>query len=233
MADGAYMMTWDKTTSSWIKVVANNNGELVISNTGTFTVQVDGSALTSLQLLDDSIIADDAVFSVGSTKVNMAGGYAVGHGSNPDAADAGDAGAMLMNRHRIPFIIGGHPNIQSAEYYTTGAQTDDNILPAISTGTKYVITSITVAASAANTVNTSVRIGFGTSTIPTQGTSGADAVTKVILSHPNIPAGSGIVKGNGSGIVGIGGDGEELRITCSAPTTGSLIVQVDYYTIES
>jgi hypothetical protein len=159
MADGAYIMAWDSSTSSWVKVNCTNIGSL-------------------------------------ST-------------------------------------IGGHPNTISAEYYTTGAQTDDNILPLISSGTKYVITSITVTASAANTVNTSVRIGFGTSTIPTQGTSGADAVNKVILSHPNIPAGSGIVKGNGSGIVGIGGDGEELRITCSAPTTGSLIVQVDYYTIAS
>jgi hypothetical protein len=68
MADGAYMMTWDKTTSSWIKVVANNNGELVISNTGTFTVQVDGSALTSLVLdllkliwLEDMQLAMDQI----------------------------------------------------------------------------------------------------------------------------------------------------------------------------
>ncbi len=48
-----------------------------------------------------------------------------------------------------------------------------------------------------------------------------------------VRGGGGRVGGGGGGIVGIGGDGEELRITCSAPTTGSLIVQVDYYTISS
>ena len=74
-----------------------------VTNAGTFAVQVDGAALTALQLLDDTIIADDAAFTIGTTKVNMAGGYAVAHGANPDAADAGDAGAILMNRHRIPF----------------------------------------------------------------------------------------------------------------------------------
>jgi hypothetical protein len=165
--------------------------------------------------------------------VSVTANKTISHGTNPTATAAGEISPLYSNRHGIPITIGGHPNLQSAEYYTTGAQTNDNILPLISPGTKYIITSITVAASAANTVNTSVRIGFGSGGVPTQGTSGADAVTKVVLSHPNIPAGSGIVKGNGSGIVGIGGDGEELYITCSVPTTGSLIVQVDYYTIES
>lgn len=139
-----------------------------------------------------------------------------------------------MNRHRIPFMLGGHPNLQSAEYITTAAQTSggDNVLPLISAGTRYVITGVTVTASAANTVNTSVRLGFGTTGAPTQGASGADAITKVILSHPGIAPGSGIVKGHAGGIVGVGGDGEELYIVCSVPTGGSLVVQVDYYTIE-
>lgn len=160
-------------------------------------------------------------------------GYeAIAHGTNPTAVAAADRTKGYANRAGIPFIIGGHPNIQSAEYFTSGAITDDNILPAISAGTKYVITSITVTCSSANATTPSVRIGFGATTLTAQGATNADAVTKIILSHPGIPAGSGIVKGNGAGIVGIGGDGEELRITCTTPTT-SLIVQVDYFTIES
>jgi hypothetical protein len=204
-----------------------------VTNAGTFAVQVDGTALTALQLLDDTIIADDAAFTIGTTKVNMAGGYAVAHGANPDAADAGDAGAILMNRHRIPFTMGGHPNTVSAEYYSTGNITDDNILPAISAGTKYVITSITVSASAANTTNATVRIGFGATTVPAQGATNADAVAKVVMSLPGIPAGGGAVKGNGGGIVGVGGDGEELRVTITNMATGALTIVVDYYTIES
>lgn len=286
--------------------IQDGGNSITVDNGGTFVVQENGAALTSLQLIDDTVYTDNAGFTDNSSKilgvgyvfdetagtaltendiaaaridskraiVNVLedgttrglrqgvvdetgtnavdaaavgggtphdsvdsgnpikiGGKAVAHGSNPSAVAAGDRSNAYTNVHGIPFAIGGHPNIQSAEYYTTAAQTDDNILPAISTGTIYVITCITVTASAANTVNTSVRIGFGTANVPTQGSSGADGVAKMILSHPGIAPGSGIVKGTGSGIVGIGGDGEELRITNSAPTTGSLIVQVDYFTI--
>lgn len=175
-------------------------------------------------------VAHDAVDADGPIKI---GHKAIDHGTNPTAVAAADRTNWFSNRAGIPFVIGGHPNIVSYEYLTTGAITDDNIMPAIAGGLKYVITSITVIASAANTVNPAVRIGFGTSTLTAQGATNADAVTKIILSHPGIPPGSGVMKGDGGGIVGIGGDGEELRITCGAPTSGSLIVQVDAYTIES
>ena len=195
-------------------------------------VTVTGDALTALQLIDDPVFADDAAFTVGTSKVSMAGVLAVAHGTNPDVADALDAGARIANRHRIPFTLGGHPNLQSSEYFTSGAATDDNILPAISAGTIYVITGITVTCSAANATSPSVRIGFGATTVPAQGATNADAVAKVVLSHPGIAPGSGIVKGHNGGIVGIGGDGEELRITCTTPTT-SMIIQVDWFSISS
>ncbi len=171
--------------------------------------------------------AHDAVDSGNPVKM---GAKVVAHGSNPTAIAAGDRTNLYANAAGIPFSIGGHPNIVSAEYFSSGAITDDNILPAISTGTIYIITSITVTCSAANATSPAVRIGFGTASVPAQGSTNADAVSKVILSHPGIPAGGGVQKGNGSGIVGVGGDGEELRITCGTPTT-SLIVQVDYFTI--
>jgi len=240
-SNGINAMPLQSDTNGYLKVLLQGTSavsltvvpEHPVTNSGTFAVQVGGAALTSLQLLDDTIIADDAAFTIGTTKVNMAGGYAVAHGANPDAADAGDAGAILMNRHRIPFTMGGHPNTVSAEYYSTGNITDDNILPAISAGTKYVITSITVSASAANTTNATVRIGFGATTVPAQGATNADAVAKVVMSLPGIPAGGGAVKGNGGGIVGVGGDGEELRVTITNMATGALTIVVDYYTIES
>ena len=91
---------------------------------------------------------------------------------------------------------------------------------------------IAVAADKANTVDVGVRIGFGTSTVPAEPADGA-SITGMVLSHPGIAAGSGIVLGNGAGIIGIGGDGEELRITNEVPTTGSIKVIVSYFTIES
>ena len=69
------------------------------------------------------------------------------------------------------------------------------------------------------------------STLTARGASGADGVANIILSHPGIPPGGGISKGGSGGIIGIGADDADLRITCTAPTTGSLTVQVDYFTI--
>jgi hypothetical protein len=205
----------------------------------TFTGSTDAatqttlaSVLTATQLIDDPVFADDAAFTVGTSKVMASGVQAVAHGSTPDTADALDAVIPLANRHRVPFLLGGHPNLQSSEYFTSGAQTNDPVLPVISAGTIYVITGITVTCSNANATSPSVRIGFGAAAVPTQGTTGADGVAKVLLSHPGIAPGSGMVKGHAGGIVGIGGDGEDLYITCTTPTT-SLIVQVDWFTITS
>jgi hypothetical protein len=230
-------------SGTWDEVGINDSGNSITVDAPTGTpvnTQIGNGTLQAGIIDETGASAVDALAVGGGTAhdaVNsgnpLLNGYeAIAHGTNPTAVAAADRTKAYANRAGIPFMIGGHPNIQSAEYFTSGAITDDNILPAISAGTKYVITSISVACSAANATTPSVRIGFGTASVPSQGSTNADAVTKVILSHPGIAAGSGIVKGNGGGIVGIGGDGEELRITCTTPTT-SMIVQVDYFTIES
>jgi hypothetical protein len=48
-------------------------GSHAVTNAGTFAVQVDGAALTSLQLIDDAIYADDAGFTLASSKVIATG----------------------------------------------------------------------------------------------------------------------------------------------------------------
>lgn len=48
-------------------------GSHAVTNAGTFAVQEDGAALTALQLIDDTIFADDAAFTLASSKVSMAG----------------------------------------------------------------------------------------------------------------------------------------------------------------
>lgn len=244
MADGAYLMAWDSSTCNWVKVAANASGALTtssssqsVTNSGTFPVQVDGAALTALQLLDNTIVADDAAFTPGTTSVNMAGGYAVAHGANPDAADAGDAGAILMNRHRIPFTVGGHPNTVTRTAYisdATGAQTDASIVGTINTGTKVVVTSATVTVdyqtTGPNGSGVAVKLGFGASTLPADSATGANGI---LIDHKGVPGGGGVVLGNGGAIIGVGGDGEELRLTCEDPINGGLSVTVTYFTIES
>lgn len=163
----------------------------------------------------------------------MAGAEAIAHGTNPSAVAAADVTKLYANRAGIQFVIGGHPNVKSATYLCTAATTDDNVLPAISTGTKYVITRITITLDEAATVGVAVRLGFGTANVPSLPAANGDAVDDILVYHPGLVPGGGITIGDGSGILGVGGDGAELRITCEAATGGTLVVTVSYYTIDS
>ena len=60
--------------------VTDNSGSLTVDNAGTFAVQVDGNALTALssiitltQITNNTIVADNAAFTDGTTKVDVAG----------------------------------------------------------------------------------------------------------------------------------------------------------------
>lgn len=69
-----------------------------VTNAGTFAVQVDGSALTSLQLIDDVVFTDDAAFTPATSKVAMVGFQA--DETSTDSVDEGDAGAARMTLDR-------------------------------------------------------------------------------------------------------------------------------------
>jgi len=166
-------------------------------------------------------VAHDAIDSGNPLKIGL---KTIAHGTNPTAVAAADRTDWYANRAGIPFVISGHPNIITLRANYDAAQTDTAIVT-VGGGAKILVTRISVMCSNANTVNVSVLIGFGAANTPT--------TTGVILAHPNIAAGSGIVEGSGAGILGIGADGEDLRITSSVPTTGSIDVIVSYYTIES
>ena len=165
--------------------------------------------------------AHDAVDADGPVKV---GHVAIAHGTNPTAVAAADRTNWYANRAGIPFVMGGHPNIVTIEAAYTAAQTDTAIVT-ISTGLKIVVTQIQFTCDNANTVDVGFRVGFGTANTPT--------TTGVVLTHPGVAAGSGVSRGDGSGIIGVGADNEDLRITCEAPTTGSCRILASYYTIET
>lgn len=69
-----------------------------VTNAGTFAVQVDGSALTALQKIDDPVLVDDAAFTPAVSSVMMAG-FEADEGST-DSVDEGDAGAARMTLDR-------------------------------------------------------------------------------------------------------------------------------------
>jgi hypothetical protein len=191
------------------------------------------NSLTALQLIDDTVFADDAGFTVATSKVSVQGGLAVAIGADPDAADANDAAAPVFTRHRQPFVIGGHPNTKCATWNATGAFTDDPVIAAVATGNKIVVTRITVTLDEAATVGVAVRMGFGTANVPALGASGADGVAQILCYHPGLIPGSGFQIGDGSGIIGMGADDEDLRVTCEAPTGGTLVISVSYFILPS
>lgn len=135
----------------------------------------------------------------------------------------------------VLYSIGGTPSVITRTVYisaATGAQTDATIVGTIATGTRVVITAVAVTVDSATSVvgGVAVKIGFGASTIPGDSSTGANGI---ILDHKGISAGSGVIIGNGGGIIGIGASGEELRLTCEAPTGGGLSVTFTYYTISA
>jgi len=170
-------------------------------------------------------VAHDGVDSGNPVKI---GARAVDLGATPAAVAAADRTDLLAMRNGLQFVISGHPNTITKNLQVTdadGAQTDTDLLGAVAAGTALVVTKVSVTADNANTVDVSVRIGFGTANTPA-----ADAAG-VVLFHPGIAAGSGIVEGTGAGIIGIGASDQELRVTCEDPVTGSVSIVVTYFTI--
>ena len=166
-------------------------------------------------------VAHDGVDSGNPLKV----GYkAIAHGTNPTAVAANDRSDAYCNRAGVPWVIGGHPNIVTVEAAYTGAQTNVAIVT-VAAGLKLVVTQIQATCDESNTVGVGLRVGFATATTPT--------TTGVVLTHPGMVPGSILSRGDGSGILGVGADDEDLRITSEVPTGGSLRILVSYYTIES
>jgi hypothetical protein len=161
--------------------------------------------------------AHDSVDAGSPVKI---GHKAIAHNAAPTAVAANDRTDSYANRHGIQFVIGGHPKVERLTAKYTGAQTD-TVLKTINSGQIFVVTQCSAFCSHANTVDVQVLFEF-------------DDSTDVRFSeHPNIAAGSGYTEGAGGGILAIGADAQDVLVTCTAPTTGSVVVAVSGYVIES
>lgn len=74
------------------------DGAVTVTNAGTFVTQENGAALTALQLIDDAIFADDAAFTIATSKVMVAGG--VVDETSTDTADEHDAAHLRVTTLR-------------------------------------------------------------------------------------------------------------------------------------
>jgi hypothetical protein len=224
-AVGAFGHYYDGT--NWDRVLGSTtDGMLVNLGANNDVIQATASNLNA-QIVGE--LAHDAADSGNPLKLGM---KAIANGASPSAVAANDRTNWYASRHGIPWVLGGHPNIITREVTildSDGAQTNASLLGTIAAGTSVVITMIDVMASGANTVDVKVRIGFGTASVPAASLTG---VNGVVLSHSKVKPGSGVVKGDGSGVIAQGASDEELRITCDDPVGGAITVTITYHTIE-
>ena len=213
----AKAMLFNGTT--WDRVRGDTTNGVDVDITRLPTAQVGSNSGVKME----GCTAHDTLDAGAPVKI---GAKALAHGASPTAVGAADRTDLYANRHGVLWVIGGHPNIVTSRVtYAASAQTDVSLTGTINAGTKVVVTQIQVTVSNATTATPSVIVGFGATTTPT--------ATGVVLAHPGIPGGGGVSRGDGGGILGVGADGEELRITAGAATGGTLDCVVSYYTIES
>lgn len=149
------------------------------------------------------------------------GARAVNFGATPTAVAALDRTDDLSTRTGIKFVQPGHPNIVTVAAAYTAAQ-DDTAIVTVSAGTRIVLLGFFTRADNANTVDVGFYAGFAAANTPT--------TTGVVDTHPGVAPGSGTSVTMGGAPIGIGGDGEDLRIDCEVPTGGSFRVIAKYYT---
>jgi len=114
-----------------------------VTNAGTFATQVDGAALTALQLLDDTVFADDAAYTLSTSKANVVGGIAVStDGTDPTAVVEGDAAALRTDVNRILLVNQTHPRGTTVSADYASAQTNVSVIAAPGASLSIYITDI-------------------------------------------------------------------------------------------
>lgn len=182
-------------------------------------VQVSQATAANLNAQVVGDVAHDTADGGNPVKV---GGFGADMGVTPTAVSASDRVRFIADRAGVQFVLGGGPDVLTLEAEYTTAQTDTAIV-SVSSGTAIEVLQIQVVVDEATTVGVGFRVGFGASTTPT--------TTGVVASHPGMVPGSGISRGDGHAVLGVGASGEDLRITSEVPTTGALRVLVSYRTI--
>lgn len=129
-----------------------------VTNAGTFAVQVDGSALTALQLIDDTVFTDDAAFTVGTSKINAVGFIA--DETATDSVDEGDVGAARMTLDRKQHVVAAQETNEMRASGTAvtpkfviidaASSGDNTILAAVASKKIRVLSCFLVAAGAVN-----------------------------------------------------------------------------------
>ena len=115
-----------------------------VTNAGTFATQVDGAALTALNLIDDAIFADEAAFTPATSKV-MAVGYMADE-TSPDSAAEGTIGAARMTLDRQVRVASEIQSTTIDDYETVAASQTAQALGATGATGDYIVGILVVPA---------------------------------------------------------------------------------------
>ena len=116
-------------------------GSHAVTNAGTFAVQVDGDALTALQLIDDAVFADDAAFTLTSSKVMVSGAIRDDSLSALSAVE-GDAVPLRVNSTGALHVTGGGGGTQYNIDDAGGATDTGTVLLAVRDDTLTTLTPV-------------------------------------------------------------------------------------------
>ena len=175
-----------------------------VTNAGTFAVQVDGAALTALQLIDNPVLVDDAAFTPATSSVMMAG-FQADEGST-DSVDEGDAGAARMTLDR-KVIVNPQPHTAGGLSISRDIDLDNSTLTVVKNapGQLYgwTITNTTTATVYVKFYDaTSGTLGTGTPvlTIGIPGNASDDTTFAQSFGGLGIVFATGICVGAGTGV---------------------------------
>ena len=101
--------------------VTRVGGTVTVDNGGTFAVQVDGDALTALQVIDNAVHVDDAAFTLGTDSGVMMMGFA-----GTQSVNANDAGAIAIDTDGAVHISDGGNTITVDGTVTANLGATDN-----------------------------------------------------------------------------------------------------------
>jgi hypothetical protein len=211
--DGGNSITVDGTVA-----LSGTSAVNIAQHNGVTPLMGDGVTGTGSPRVTIAAPAHDAADTGGPVKV---GHKAINHGAAPTPVANNDRTDWYANRHGVPWVMGGHPNVVTLRANYTAANTNTVIVAGVA-NTKIVVTRCSVLVGNTS-VTVQARVGFAASVTPT--------TTGVVASHPNMSGTSGIVEGNGGGILGVSANGDALLITSTVPTGGSIDVVVSYYVI--
>ena len=221
LAHGALDSATLVSTSSGLPV--QMQGTWNITNAGTFAVQVDGAALTALQVIDNPVLVDDAAFTPATSSVMMAGFQF--DDVAPDSVNEGDAGAARMSANRSIYV-----NIRDNAGNERGLNVDANGAIAVTDGSGSLTVDGTVTANLAAGTNNIGDVDVLTVPAPLNLTGGGVEASALRVTIASDSTGVLSIDDNGGSITVDGTVGISGTVTVGShavTNAGTFAVQVD------